>query len=70
MRWLGVHFDPRLSFAHDDSIMATKGRQTGVGLTMLGNTTRRVDLVIMRKCQIDGSGNSSYLSHSSTTYAN
>lgn len=39
MRWLGVYFDPRLSFAHHASKMATKGRQAAAGLAMLGNTT-------------------------------
>ena len=49
MRWLGVHFEARLSFAHHASKMAARGRQSAAGLTMLGNKTRGVDPRIMRE---------------------
>ncbi len=39
MRWLVVHFSPRLSFADQASKIATKSRQAAARLTMLGNTT-------------------------------
>lgn len=49
MRWLGVYFDTRISFAHHISKMATKGHQATAGLAMLGNTTRGADPGLMRR---------------------
>ncbi len=49
MRWLGVYFDPRFSFAHYASKMATKGRQAAAGMAILGNTTRGADPGLMRQ---------------------
>ena len=40
MRWLSIHFDFQLSFAHNASKMAAKSCQIAEEFTMLENTTR------------------------------
>ena len=49
MRWLGVYFDPRLSFSDYAAKMASKGRKAAADLSMLVKTTRGVEAGIMRK---------------------
>lgn len=49
MRWLGIYFDPRLSFANHANKMATKGRQAAAGLAMLGNTTQSAVPSLVRR---------------------
>lgn len=49
MRWLGVYFDPRLSFSNHADNMASKGRRAAARLIMLANTVRGVDAKIMRR---------------------
>lgn len=49
MRWIGVYFDPRLSFSNHADNMASKSRRASAGLIMLANTVRGVDAKIMRR---------------------
>lgn len=49
MRWLGVFFDSRLSFSDHPGKMASKRRKAAAGLSMLVNTTRRIEAGIMRR---------------------
>ncbi len=49
MRWLGVYFDPLLSFSDHAAKMASKGQKTVASLSMLVKTTRGVEAVIIRK---------------------
>ena len=49
MRWLGVYFDPRLSFVDHAGKMTTKGRKAASGVSMLVDATKGVEAVIMRK---------------------
>ena len=49
LRWLGIYFDSRLSFANHAEKMATKGRVAATGLHMLTKTTRGVEAEVMRR---------------------
>lgn len=49
MKWLGVYFDYKLSFADHANKMASKGRKAATGLTMLVKTTRGVNATTIRK---------------------
>ncbi len=49
MRWLEVYFNHRLSFANHAEKITSKGYKAVLGLSMLVNTTRGVEAVIMRK---------------------
>lgn len=49
MRWLGLHFDPRLSFSERAEKMASKRRKAVSELSMLVKTTRGIEAFIMRK---------------------
>ncbi len=48
MRWLGVYFDPRLSFSDHAEKMASKGRRAAEGLIMLANIVQGVDAKTMQ----------------------
>ena len=49
MSWLGVYFDHRLSFADLSGKIASQGRKVVSGLSILVNTTKEIEAVIMRK---------------------
>lgn len=49
MRWLGVYFDTGLSFKNHVEKMASKGRKAVAGLNMLGNTTKGMDVKVIRR---------------------
>ena len=49
MRWLGVYFDPRLSFNDHAEKMASKGRRAAAGLIVLANKVQRVDTKTMHR---------------------
>lgn len=49
MCWLGVYFDPRLSFSDHAAKMTSKGWKAAAGLSRLVKTTRGVEEGIMRK---------------------
>lgn len=49
MRWLGVYFDPRLSFLDHATKMASKGRKAAASPSILVKTTRGVEADIMRR---------------------
>ena len=43
MRWLGMYFDYKLSFADHANEVASKGQKAATGLTMLVKTTSGVN---------------------------
>ncbi len=49
MRWLGVYFDPLLSFSDHAEKMTSKGHRAAAGLIMLANTVQGVDAKTMRR---------------------
>lgn len=49
MRWLGVHFDARLSFKCHVQKTASKGRRAVAGFKMLGNTIQGVETKVIRR---------------------
>lgn len=49
MRWLGVYFNPRLSFSDHATRMASKGQKVVVRLSMLVKSTRVVKAIVMQK---------------------
>lgn len=49
MRWLGVHFDARLSFKCHVQKTASKGRRAVAGLKMLKNTIQGVETKVIRR---------------------
>ncbi len=49
VRWLGVHFDRKLLFNQHARLMAARGENAVVGLTMLANTIRGLHQVQIRR---------------------
>jgi ribonuclease HI len=49
LRWLGVHFDSKLSFKTHVESWATKARATANGLRAIGNTTRGAPARLLRQ---------------------
>ena len=49
VKWLGVHFDRRLSFNHHVKIAAAKGETAVNALTMLANTVRGLSHLFLRR---------------------
>ena len=49
MRWLGVYFDPHLSFNDHAAKLASKGRRAASGLIMLANKVQGVNAKIMQR---------------------
>ena len=49
VRWLGVHFDRKLRFAHHVKLAASRGEHAVNGLTMLANTVKGLSQIHLRR---------------------